>query len=165
MAITTYKTDIPESFSNSELQIFINLLTKQDKVRNPSIEKLYRCKYLSVCMVGDEIVSIGATKPKTNSDFDPAKADLPHLSVNFRWEIGYCYTDPDHIGKGYSSSIVEKLIGKLPEINLMASTELRKDNSMLRILERNGFKQFGNVWKSTIHNGDLGLFLKFPVSE
>ena len=147
------------------MQIFINLLIKQDKVRNPSIEKLYRCKFLSACTVDGEIVSIGAIKPKTNSDFDPAKANLPHLSVDFLWEIGYCYTDPNHTGNGYSSSIVEQLIEKLPENNLLASTELRSDNSMVRILERNGFKHFGNFWKSAIHHGDLGLFLRFPVSE
>lgn len=43
----------------------------------------------------------------------------------------------------------------------MASTELRIDNAMIRILEKNNFKQFGKPWKSTVHKGTLGLFLKF----
>jgi hypothetical protein len=43
----------------------------------------------------------------------------------------------------------------------MASTELREDNSMKRILERNKFIQYGNSWRSGIHGGQLGLFLRY----
>ena len=125
------------------------------------MEKINRCKFICVCIVDGEIISIGAIKPKTNSDFDSNKADLDKFRNDFSLELGYCYTLPDHTGKGYSSSLVKLLLDKFKDTNLMASTELRIDNSMKRILEKNSFKQYGKPWKSSIHNGALGLFLKF----
>jgi RimJ/RimL family protein N-acetyltransferase len=79
----------------------------------------------------------------------------------FQIELGYCFTLPDKTGQGYSSTITKMLLDKVRSENLMASTELRSDNSMIRILERNGFKQYGKPWKSGIHKGTLGLYLKF----
>jgi len=111
--------------------------------------------------VDNEIISIGAIKPKTNSDFNSDKADLDKFRNDFSLELGYCFTLPNYTGKGFSSSIVKLLPDKFNHTNLMASTELRIDNSMTRILEKNNFKQFGKPWKSAIHKGTLGLFLKF----
>jgi len=154
----TYKFGIPTSFSSTEKEQFCNMLVKQGKVRNPSVEKLNNCKAICICIGDDEIISIGAIKPKTAIDFSKAKANLPHLSKSFTWELGYCYTDPKHTGNGYSSTIVKQLVESY-QGNLMATTELREDNSMLHILERFGFKQLGQTWKSTIHDGTLALFL------
>lgn len=143
-----YKVDTPERFSLTERKIFLNLLEQQGKITNPVIEKINRCTFLCVCKVDNSIVSIGAIKPKTNSDFNSEKSDLNKLQNEFQLELGYCFTLPKHIKNGYSSSIVKLLLEKTANKNLMASTELRTDNSMKRILERNGFNQFGKPWKS-----------------
>lgn len=160
MPTVNFKVDLPEKFSSKEKEIFCEMLLKQGKVKNPSIDKLNNCKILCVCLVNGDTISIGAIKPKSPSDFSKTKANLLDLSSAFTWELGYCYTDISHVGKGYSSAIVKKLIENFGHENLMASTELRINNSMVRILERFGFKQYGNVWKSTIHQGILGLFLR-----
>lgn len=157
----TYKIDNPKNFTEAERDTFLDLLKKQNKVSKPTKEKINRCKFICVCKVDGEIISIGAIKPKTNSDFDSNKADLDEFRNDFSLELGYCYTVPDHTGKGYSSAIVKLLLNKCKDINLMASTELRADNSMTLILEKNSFKQYGKPWESSIHNGALGLFLKF----
>jgi len=157
----TYSIESPQTFSETERKSFRDLLEQQGKVNKPTIEKVNRCTFLCICKLGNEIVSIGAIKPKTNTDFDSNKADLDKLRNEFDLELGYCFTMPEHTGKGYSSGIVQLLLDKVSNLNLMASTELRGNNSMIRILERNGFKQFGKPWKSTIHKGILGLFLKF----
>ncbi len=157
----TYKIENPTNFSESDREAFLNLLKQQRKVTKPTIEKVNRCKLLCVCKIDNEIVSIGAIKPKTKSDFNRDKADLDKLKNDFELELGYCFTLPDHVGKHFSSTIVKFLLNEVKDKNIMASTELRADNSMVRILERNGFKRFGKPWKSTIHSGTLGLFLKF----
>ncbi|MBS1571345.1 MAG: hypothetical protein KF825_09995 [Ferruginibacter sp.] len=157
----TYKLDTPKNISDTDKKIFLELLIQQGKVTNPTLEKINRCTFLCLCKVDNKIISIGAIKPKTNSDFNSDKADLDKFRNDFSSELGYCFTLPDHTGKGFSSSIVKLLLDKFSDTNLMASTELRVDNSMTRILEKNNFKQFGKPWKSTIHKGTLGLFLKF----
>jgi hypothetical protein len=156
-----YKIDIPKNFSEEERQIFLDLLKQQGKVTNPTTEKINRCSYLGFCKENNQIVSIGAIKPKTNSDFNSEKADLTKMRNEFQIELGYCFTLPDKTGRGYSSTITQILLDKVKDANIMASTELRSDNSMMRILERNGFKQYGKPWKSGIHKGTLGLYLKF----
>jgi len=161
MQVINYKIDDPKNLTEAERKTFLALLIKQNKVRNPTIEKINRCKLIGVCFVDGELISIGAIKPKTNSDFNSSKADVDKFRNIFSLELGYCYTLPEHTGNGYSSSIVKLLLDKFKNTNLMASTELRADNSMTRILEKNSFKQYGKAWKSSIHNGTLGLFLKF----
>ena len=161
MADYEFKVDTPKSFSENEKAIFLQLLKKQDKVVNPTIDKINRCNFLGICYKGNLIVSIGAIKPKTNSDFNIEKADLDKIRNEFQLELGYCYTLPSETGKGHSSKIVNLLLSKIAQNNIMASTELNEDNSMKRILERNNFKQQGKPWTSGIHGGQLGLFLKY----
>ncbi len=158
-----FKLDTPEKFTEQEKKRFCELLIMQDKVVNPTIAKLNRCQFLCVCVINKEIVSVGAIKPKTKSDFN--KSGLEKLSDKFQLELGYCYTLDDHTKKGYSSEIVKQLLQNNIKQNLMASTELREDNPMIRILEKNGFKQFGKSWNSAIHAGSLGLFLRIVNNE
>ncbi len=161
MEVVVYKIGIPKTFSFEEKKTFRDLLEQQGKVTNPTLDKINRCKYLCICNEDNQTVSIGAIKQKTNSDFDSNKADLGKMRNEFQIELGYCFTLPDKTGQGYSSSIARMLLDKVGGENIMASTELRADNSMIRILERSGFKQYGKPWKSKIHNGTLGLYLKF----
>ena len=156
-----YIINVPEKFSADEREVFRKLLQQQGKMQKVTIDKVNRCQLLCVCRVDNNIVSIGAIKPKTNSDFDSNKADLDRMRSEFKVELGYCFTLPGYTGNGFSSLIVKMLIEKIGKENIMASTELRGDNSMTRILERSGFKQYGKPWKSGIHGGALGLFLKF----
>ena len=159
MKSITYKIAPPSNFSDSEKQVFLDLLILQNKVINPTRLKIDRCSILGVCIINNEIVSIAAIKPKTNSDFGIEKANLENMRTEFKLELGYCFTRLAHIGNGYSSSLVKLLIAEV-KANLMASTELSND-TMSGILMKNGFKQFGKQWKSKIHGGNLGLFLKF----
>jgi hypothetical protein len=156
-----FKVGMPSEFSPEDKNSFLKLLKSQGKIINPSIDKINRCKLLGICVLGDEVISIAAIKVKSSSDFNAEKADLQDLSKEFKYELGYCFTKTNHTGKGYSSRLVNTLIQKISAENLLATTELREDNSMQRILINNGFKQYGNSWKSKIHGGDLGLFLRF----
>jgi hypothetical protein len=161
MPVVTYKVDHPNNFSEIEKEQFHVLLKKQGKITEPTIEKVKRCTLICICYSDNTIVSIGAIKPKTNSDFNANKANLDELRNEFKLELGYCYTLPSHTRKGHSTKIVQLLLENIKGHNLMASTELRDGNSMKGILERNEFKQYGNSWLSGIHGGQLGLFLRY----
>ncbi len=155
------KVGDPKEFSTADLQMFLKLLIEQGKVQNATLQKIARCKLIAVCFFKSEMVSIGAIKPKTNSDFNIQKSNLEHLRDQFDLELGYCYTKDEYRGRGYSSEIANRLLGFTDMQNIMASTELRQDNGMVRILEKNGLKLYGQSWKSEIHGGALGLFLRF----
>ena len=89
MAENEYKIDKPKNFSEKEKSIFLQLLMQQNKVANPTIGKVNRCNFLGICYcMGTSIVSIGAIKPKTTSDFNIENADLEKMSNEFQLEVG-----------------------------------------------------------------------------
>ena len=140
---------------------FVNLLKKQRKVKDPKPERIKKCKFLCVCKCDGKTVGIGAIKCKTKSDFYGHKANLPDLEPEFSWELGYCYIEEEWRGKGISSFIVRLLLDKIGNENLMATTEMYPNNPMIKILKTNAFTEHGKPWKSSIHDGFLGLFLRF----
>lgn len=156
----TIKIGSPENFSNLEIARFLQLLIQQDKVVNPSIAKISRCKILAAGFVDDEMVCIGAIKPKTASDFTEAKANLSELTNFFEWEIGYFFTKPKHEGNKYSSQLLDSLINDYGSDNLMASTEIRDGNRMINALENRNFVQMGQGWLNSKATETLRLFLK-----
>lgn len=97
-------------------------------------------------------------KIKTESDFDKEKADLIELSKDFEWELGYIYTDENHHGKGFSNSIIEKLMDMNQQENLMASTEIVTNPVMVHLLEKNNFVRKGNHGKVEFTKMSLGFF-------
>lgn len=150
-----------ENLEDMHRKIFSKMLQKQGKVQGNMMDKANRCKLICIVKVDSKVVSIGAIKQKTNSDFSNDKAGLTELSDQFEWELGYLFTDNSFGGKGIASTVVRVLIENYGNDNLMASTEISDNPVMVRILEKNGFRLFGRPWKSRIHENYLGLFLKF----
>lgn len=146
---------------DSHRKLFEGLLKKQGKVKGDLSNKADRCKLLCIASLNDSPVGIGAIKIKTESNFNDEKSGLTHLSSQFEWELGYVYILPEYQGKGVASLIVKKLIEEFGNEHLTATTEINKNPAMIKILEKNGFKQDGKHWKSSIHGENLGLFLKF----
>ncbi len=158
----SFRINHPSAFTSQEKHRFLLLLEEQGKV-NATKKRVDACALLCFGILKDEIISIGAIKQRTNSDFNSDKSDLEKYRNDFNLELGYCYTKESHRGKGYSSMIAKQLINAIGNINLMATTELSEKNTMKIILKKNGFKQYGKTWKSIKHEGTLGLFLKFKV--
>jgi hypothetical protein len=151
----------PGDFTEADRSVFLTLLQQQGKNIEPKPEDVDRCFFLAMCKLHGTAVSIGALKPADPALFGSSKADLSALASVVHAELGYCYTLPEYGRKHYMSKIVRYLIQLSPKENLMASTELRKSNGMRYILARNGFQRYGRKWKSAIHGGNLGLFLRF----
>ncbi len=153
--------DITKEHANA----FLKLLIKQKKVQAPTEKRILACRQILFCIADKKIVGIGAIKPKTKSDFTAEKADLNNISKKFDWELGYLYVEENFRGLGISSTITRLLlIGKENE-NIMASTEIYKNNPMIKVLKKSGFKQYGKPWGSSQHDGTLGLFLKFKLGK
>lgn len=156
----SFKIGKPTNFTDEEISDFVALLEKQNKVQDPTEQKIKKCKYLAMGFSWGKPVAIGAVKPKTASDFTPAKANLPKLAKDYEWEVGYFYTEPEFQGKGFSSVIFNQLLREYGNGRLMATTEMREGNTMINSLERRRFKQVGTAWKSVKSGNDLRLFLR-----
>lgn len=158
--VPKFKVIEKKDITDKDRKIFAELLQKQGKVKGNLLLKADRCKEICIAYIGNAPVAIGGIKIKTESDFDKEKADLIELSKDFEWELGYIYTDENHHGKGFSNSIIEKLLDMNQQENLMASTEIVTNPVMVHLLEKNNFVRKGKSWKSGIHQDELGLFLR-----
>lgn len=154
-----------EDLKDEQRNLFGDMLKEQGKVQGDFYQKADRCKLICILTILDEPVAIGGIKIKTESDFANQKANLPEIANLFKWELGYIYTRPKYEGNRFGSSVVKCLIDKYGNENLMASTEIHKNPAMVKILQKNGFRQHGKSWKSQIHGNDLGLFLKYKSGE
>ncbi len=161
----TYKIYNKEEITDDIADDFLKLLKKQEKVRNPNTNKIKLCRQIILCYVENNFAGIGALKPKTRSDFNILKADLPNLEEKFEWELGYFYTDPNYRKLGIASIMTKLLLYGKENENFLATTEIYNTNPMIYILEKHGFRQCGKVWKSTIHDGVIGLFLKINEGQ
>lgn len=159
--ILTFEIIQKENIIDKHRKIFAELLKKQGKVGGDYQKKADRCKTICIVTCDNLPIAIGAIKEKTKSDFSSAKADLLNLEKLFEWELGYLYTDKSMTGKGIANQITKLLISDFGNYNLMASTELNANPSMVSILLRNGFEKYGNPYKSELHENMLGLYLKF----
>lgn len=155
-----FKIGPPSEFKDTEIESFLDLLLIQNKVKNPTLDRIRNCKLIAIGYEWDIPVSIGAIKPKTKSDFTEKKANLIDEAYKYDWEIGYFFTDPDFRGKKYSSYIFKELLKIYGRGNIMASTEIREDNTMIYILEKHNFFRKGNAWNSSISDNELRLFLR-----
>lgn len=156
----TFKIGTPAEFTDNEISSFVELLDKQNKVHNPSENKVRRCKFIAIGFSFGNPVAIGAIKMKTAFDFGANKGNLPDLANDYEWEVGYFYTEPEMEGRGFSSALLSQLLIKYGNGNLMATTEIREGNRMIDSLEHRQFKQIGSTWKSTKSGNDLRLFLR-----
>lgn len=156
-----YEVISKNEFDDSHRNVFEKLLGKQGKVQGCLKTKVDRCERICIVKVDGNAVAIGAIKRKTETDFSNEKAGIPDLSNEFKWELGYLYTDESYTGHKIASTITNILVDTYGRENLMASTEITANPAMVKILENHGFRLFGKPWKSNIHENYLGLFLKF----
>ncbi|WP_316763674.1 hypothetical protein [Pedobacter aquatilis] len=156
----SFKVGKPADFTDEEISDFVELLEKQNKVLDPTENKVKKCKLLAMGFSWGRPVAIGAIKQKTASDFTSAKANLPDLAKDYDWEVGYFFTEPEYQGKGFSTVIFNQLLKEYGKGRLMATTEIREGNTMIHSLEHRSFKQVGSTWKSIKSGNDLRLFLR-----
>lgn len=151
------KTGINESHR----QIVAQMLEEQQKIEPPYENKADKCKLICIVSKYDIPIAIGAIKNKTERAFTPEKANVIDLSEKFEWELGYIFVKKEFEGQGIASNIARLLLSQYGNDNLIASPEINANPGMVKILNRFGFRLYGNPWKSNIHPNYLGLFLRF----
>lgn len=156
-----YEIITKSEIKENHRQIVASMLEEQQKVEPPYYRKADRCKFICIVSNSSIPIALGAIKMKTESDFTHEKANLVELSEKFDWELGYLYVNEKYKRRGIASNIVSMLLECFGDGNLMASTEITANPSMMKILERFGFRHYGNPWQSDIHKNYLGLFLRF----
>ncbi len=150
-----------DDINDSYRKIVARMLENQNKVKPPYNKKADRCKLICLVYENNIPIALGAIKMKTASDFSEEKANLTKLSEQFDWELGYIFVKKEFAGQGIATSIVRMLLNQYGDGNLMASTEITANPGMVRILEKFGFRHYGNPYPSTLHKNNLGLFLRF----
>ena len=153
-----------QDLNDSHRSLFAAMLKMQGKVQGDLSLKADRCKSICIATCDGVAVAIGAIKRKTESDFSERKADILELSKEFQWELGYLFTKPHFQGRKLAKSITKLLIEHFGSGNLMASTEIKENPGMVKILESNAFMLQGKPWKSAIHGNLIGLFLKMSYT-
>lgn len=152
------------NLTDTDRKIFGDFVELQNKVfpdqNGGFYRKADRCLFICIVYKNEKPIAIGAIKKATERDFLPECANLPKKSKLFEWELGYIFTLPKFRGQKIASRMVDIIMEKYGNNNLMASTELEPKNNMQRILKNCGFQHYGKTWKSK-NELDLGLFLKF----
>jgi hypothetical protein len=144
-----YKIDKAEYFSTAEKNCFLELIIRQGKVSEPTIEKIESCPYLCMASYDSKIIGIGALKQIYMTPFD--NAGVPDLKSKFNIELGYLYVldNQDGIsfrGLGIGKSITRFLLSHTKNKNIFATTESKESNPMLHILRNFGFTSIGNPY-------------------
>lgn len=144
-----YKIDKAESFSASERESFLDLLMRQGKVSNPTLEKIGSCPYLCIANIDNRMIGIGALKHIYNTPFDDA--GVTNLKTKFCLELGYLYVldsqdDKNLRGMGIGKNITRLLLKQEINKNIFATTELNATNPMLHILHNFGFMSIGKPY-------------------
>lgn len=163
-----YKIDSPKNFSDEEIQIFLNLLKRQDQVTNPTLTKVKSCIWICCTYVDEIIVGIGAIKKVYKSPFD--YAGVSELKDHFEFEIGYLFVENELNSKNYrrlgiGKNITRLLIQKMEQENVFATTDLNIDNPMLNILKSFGFVSIGTPYKGAKTNKVLTLLVLIRHKE
>lgn len=73
--------------------------------------------------------------------FERAKAE--ELQKQFEFEIGYCYTSPNHEGHGICTGLIQELMEAMPNTNFFATT---KHSGMRHLFHKFKFKEVGDYY-------------------
>lgn len=146
MEMPVFKIKRPRDCTKDELKQFYKLVAEGGQVNTEGLDKkILECKFLGFCYVGEELASIAAIKIKPSDQisqiFTKAKArktdNLPIL------ELGYCFTNHHHRGKKYNSTLNDKVLEKIQDKNVFATTG---NPIMIHYFEDRGFKLVGEPY-------------------
>ncbi|OUS02877.1 hypothetical protein A9Q86_02180 [Flavobacteriales bacterium 33_180_T64] len=156
-----FLVEAPNLLSKDNVKNFEVLLNKQGQI-DTVVGKVVRCYRICLVKLNGNPVAIGALKQVYKSPFD--YAEVPELSDNYNYEIGYLFVDKENIeddnGKlGIGKYITRLLLNEVRNDNVFATTEENTDNPMLHILKSTGFKIIGKTYKGNKTNKKLCLML------
>lgn len=169
--IENYKIEIkiPSNCNNRKISSFCSLVEKGEEVDINTLENgVKRAKFLGFYYIDDKLVGVAALK-NANPDYQNSvfeRAGKPELAKNFRYEIGYAFTDEDYRGMCICRNLIRYLITREKSENIF-STVRSKNIAMRSILKRLEFKEIGNRFLGRLkEKGEyyVQLFVKITQS-
>jgi predicted GNAT family N-acyltransferase len=148
-----FKIKKTKDCSLTEINNFFELAKKAEQVdENGLLNRINNSELLGFCYSNEQLVGISAIK-NPNENYKKRifrKASIEEEAKNFRFELGYSYTEEEFRGKRISFNINRKLVDKILSDNIYATTA---NQGMIKILSKIGFHKIGKSYKGN-HNTD-----------
>jgi len=137
-----------------ELFYFYLLVKKGNKVSTVELtQKIYSCKLLAFCYLGNRLVGISAIKRPAQSYITQVheKAGITRNINDYALELGYSYTEPEFRQMGISRMLKAMLQSKITKQKgfIFSTTAVATSQ---RYLTSQGFVACGNPYQGTFDN-------------
>ncbi|MCX6664045.1 MAG: hypothetical protein NTZ75_07345 [Euryarchaeota archaeon] len=160
----------PTKCNNEKIFSFCSLVKKGEEVDFNTLEYgVKRARFLGFYYVDDKLVGVAALKNANpgyqNNVFE--RAGKPELAKNFRYEIGYAFTDDEYRCMYICRNLIRHLIAKEESENIF-STARSENIAMRKILNKLEFKEIGDPFLGRLkEKGEyyVQLFVKFTNDQ
>ena len=149
----------PQDCTKSDIKQFEKLVVEGGQVNTDGLDKkIKECMFLAFCYANNELASIAALKNKSAEYVESVYAKTGEANSKSLplIEIGYCFTNHHHRGKKYNSNLVDKLLLKVKDKSVFATTG---NPVMKSFFEKRGFRRVGKPYAG-IYNKDIILYFK-----
>lgn len=136
----------PSDCSQKEINDFYEMVLEggQD-VKETIKDGVNRSYLLGFHYVKNDLIGIAAIKKPMDywKSFILKNAKLTNFINKIKFEFGYVYTRPEFENNKICSNLTRSLLKKVDAVNIFATTKTT-NKKMIHILEKNGFKKYGN---------------------
>lgn len=149
-----WEIQAPALVKENYLTQIITLVVSGNQIPKQGLkERLLRSDLIAFGILGDIVVTTATIKNPAASYSTRVfhQSQSPYLSGDFKKELGYIATHPDHEGKGYCQHLLSILLRGI-DSPMFATT---RKASMIHILSKHGFTQTGKLYKE-----DLSLMVR-----
>tara|TARA_R110002111_G_scaffold156492_1_gene223184 strand:- start:703 stop:1182 length:480 start_codon:yes stop_codon:yes gene_type:complete len=136
----------PNKFSEKEINDFYKLVKVGGQVNKETLmTRLKKAKLLALGYVDDQLIAVTSLKiPNKNYKNKVFTNGIIKEKANlYSYELGYAVTHEKHRGKGYNFKLNEKLLSKVDDGNIYATTG---NSQMVKLLKRLGFIALGKEY-------------------
>lgn len=159
--ITHFKK--PEELTNKEFKTIYQLILKGNEVDANTLQhRLTRAALVCFAIIDSKIIAIAVIKRPSKKYRDSifTKAQIIDKSNQYKYELGYVFTETDYRGKKISSKLCNQLCDIFLAHNVFATTR-SKNKPMQKILVKNHFLPTGVPFHNRKNTDELILFVKY----
>ncbi len=149
-----WEIQTPELVKEDHMTQIIALVVSGNQITKQGLkERLLRSDLIAFGILGDLVITTATIKNPAASYSKRVfrQSQSPYSSDNFKKELGYIATHPDHEGKGYCQHLLSILLKGIHS-PMFATT---RKASMIHILSKHGFMKTGRLYKE-----ELSLMVK-----
>lgn len=151
------KVQQPSKFSEKEINEFYELVKGGGQVNKETLmSRLKKAKLLALGFVDDKLIAVTSLKIPNNNYKNRIfnNGEIKGKASLYSYELGYAVTHKKYRGKGYNFKLNDKLISKVKDGNIYATTG---NPYMVKLLNNLGFKAIGKEYKGN-YNDNLQIY-------